>query len=74
MNGLAVIGHLLPGQAVHLLAAGEVFRQGCGGALVAVCGEAVTSGPDGEEDPSYCPDCVRAAIRWCAQPETGDHA
>jgi hypothetical protein len=43
-----------------------------GSTSVAVCGELVTSEPDGEEDPSYCPKCVRAAIRWCAQPVPGD--
>jgi hypothetical protein len=37
---------------------------------VAVCGELVTSGAGKEEDPRYCPDCVREAIRWCAQPVT----
>lgn len=67
MNGSAEIGHLLPGSAVHLLPAGEVFRHGYGGsASVAVCGELVASGSDGEEDPSYCPDCVHEAIRWSA--------
>ena len=69
MSGPAEIGHLLPGSAVHLLPAGEVFRHGYGGStFVAVCGELVTSGSDGEEDPSYCPDCVSEAIRWSTQP------
>lgn len=35
---------------------------------MAVCGELVTNEVGGEEDPRYCPDCVREAIRWCAQP------
>jgi hypothetical protein len=55
------------GRAVHLLPAGEHFRQGYRSTPVAVCGEPVTSGADGEDDPHYCPDCVREAIRWCAQ-------
>jgi hypothetical protein len=33
----------------------------------------VTSGPDSEEDPSYCPECVHEALPWCAQPMAGDH-
>ncbi|MGH3975003.1 MAG: hypothetical protein ACRDS9_16985 [Pseudonocardiaceae bacterium] len=61
-----------PEQAVHLLPAGEVFRQGYPSTSVAVCGELVTSEPDGENDPHYCPECVRAAIRWCAQPVAGE--
>jgi hypothetical protein len=56
---------------VHLLAVGELFRQGYGGSTpVAVCGELVTSGTGEEDEPRYCPDCVREAIRWCAQPVT----
>lgn len=42
---------------------------------MAVCGELVSNGSngmDGEQDPSYCPDCVRAAIRWCVQPVAED--
>jgi hypothetical protein len=56
-------------EPVHLLAVGEVFLSGYhGGALVAVCGEPVSSGPDsGEVDPRYCVECVREAIRWSAQ-------
>ncbi len=50
---------------VPLLAAGELFQQGYGSmSAVAVCGELVTEETDGEEDPCYCPQCVRAAIRW----------
>jgi hypothetical protein len=42
VSGPAEIGQLLPGSAVHLLPAGEVFRHGYGGsASVAVCGELV---------------------------------
>lgn len=57
-------------EPVHLLAAGEVFLPGYHvGALVAVCGEPVSSGPDGGEvDPRYCVECVQEAIRWTAQP------
>lgn len=38
------------GRAVHLLPAGEVFRQGYGSTSVALCGELVTSGPDGQKE------------------------
>jgi hypothetical protein len=61
------------GRTVHLLPAGEVFRQGYPATSVAVCGEPVTSGADSEEDPSYCPDCVREALRWCAQLGAGEY-
>jgi hypothetical protein len=69
VSATAEIGPRLSGSAVHLLAAGELFRQGYGGSTpVAVCGEPVGSGAGDAEDPRYCPDCVREAIRWCAQP------
>ena len=32
----------------------------------------VISGPDGEEDPHYCAECVHEALRWCAQPGAGE--
>lgn len=54
-----------PGWAVHVLPAGELFERGYPSTLVAVCGEPVISGPDGDENPGYC-RCVRAAQRWCA--------
>lgn len=55
------------GSAVHLVSAGGLFQLGYGFmSAVGVCGELVTDGPDSEEDPRYCPDCVRAAIRWSA--------
>jgi hypothetical protein len=56
------------GRVVHLIPAGEVFPKDYGSMPVAVRGKSVTSGSDGEEDPSYCLDCVRAALRWCAWP------
>jgi hypothetical protein len=59
-------------RAVHLLAAGEMVRRGYPCTPVAVCGEPVTSGPEGEDDPNYCPDCVRAAIQGCARPVGSD--
>jgi hypothetical protein len=50
---------------VHLLPAGEAFERGYPSTRLAVCGEPVTSAPDGdEEDPGYCTDCLSAAIRW----------
>jgi hypothetical protein len=52
---------------VHLVSAGEVTRGWS--TSVAVCGEVVTGGLDSEEDPSYCPGCVREALRWCASRE-----
>ncbi len=49
---------------VHLPAADELCQQGYGSmSAVAVCGELVTEETD-DEDPRYCPQCVRAAIRW----------
>lgn len=59
------------GRAVHLLAAGEMFRRGYPCTPVAVCGEPLTSEPECEDDPIYCPDCVRAAIQGCARPVGG---
>lgn len=62
-------GHLVPKTSVHLLPMGEQFRQGYGASMsVAVCGELVTSEASGDEDARYCPDCIREAIRWNAQP------
>lgn len=54
---------------VHLISAHEVDQVG-GMTLVAVCGELVAgaSCPRGCDcDHRYCPECVRAAIRWSAQ-------
>jgi hypothetical protein len=57
------------GRAVHLLPAGELFKQSYPDTPVAVCGALVTSGPDGDEvEPSYCPEWVSAALRWIAWP------
>jgi hypothetical protein len=61
-----------PGRAIHLLPVGELFGQGYSGTSVVVCGEPVTSGPDSEEDLSYCPDCASEVLRWCAQPGAGE--
>jgi hypothetical protein len=49
-----------------------MFRRGYPCTPVAVCGEPLTSGSDSEDDPNYCPDCVRAAIQGCARPVGGD--
>jgi hypothetical protein len=51
---------------VHLLSAGEAFRQRFPSTLVAVCGEPVASEPGIEDDHRYCADCVSAAIQ-CGQ-------
>jgi hypothetical protein len=60
-------------RSVHLLSADELFRRDYPASTgVAVCGELVTSGPDSEEDPHYCGDCVREALRWCALPGVGE--
>lgn len=40
--------------------------------LALPAGDLVTSGPVSEEDPRYCPECVPAALRWCAQPPAGE--
>jgi len=50
---------------VHLVPADEVFRQGYPTSTrLAVCGESVTSAPEGDEDDHrYCGDCVSAALR-----------
>jgi hypothetical protein len=58
---------------VHLLCAHEV-GQAHGMTSVAVCGELVATScpPECECDHRYCPDCVRAAIRWSAIPPTAD--
>jgi hypothetical protein len=53
-------------RAVHLLCAGEAFRQRFPSTLVALCGEPVASEPDIEDDHRYCADCVSAAIQ-CGQ-------
>lgn len=53
---------------VHLVAAGEASRGWS--TLVTLCGEVDTDGPEGSaEDPRYCTECVREAIRWCAGSE-----
>jgi hypothetical protein len=54
-------------EPVHLVAAGEASRGWR--TLVALCGEVDTDGPDGGENPRYCAECVREAIRWCAGSE-----
>jgi hypothetical protein len=55
------------GRSVHLLAADQAFQRGLrANTFAAVCGEVLTSAPDSGEDPVYCPQCVHAAIRWCA--------
>lgn len=46
------------GRAVHLIPAGEAFRQGYGSTSEAVCGELVNSEPDGEE--------VNYVVGWTA--------
>jgi hypothetical protein len=56
------------GEAVHLFPAGELLPQGYPRTPVAVCGKLVTGEPDGEDDPPYCPECVRTVLRWCAEP------
>jgi hypothetical protein len=63
-----VSGMCVVSAPVYLVPAGEVFQRGYGGSTpVAVCGAVVTGGPDGRDDPHYCPDCVRDAIRWGAE-------
>jgi hypothetical protein len=54
-------------RAAHLFPAEEVFRHGYPSTLLAVCGELADSGTDIEDDPRYCHECVRAALRWSVQ-------
>ena len=50
---------------VHLVPAGDVFRDRYPNTPSAVCGEPVTSRPEGdEENPGYCGDCVTSAMVW----------
>ena len=55
----------------HLLVAADALSADrWGGSHIAVCGAQVhpashTAG-EAEEDPRYCPTCVRAAVRWSA--------
>jgi hypothetical protein len=53
----------------HLLVARDVLGpEYWGASQIAVCGVEVHPGSDpmvtAEEDPGYCPACVRAAVRW----------
>jgi hypothetical protein len=49
---------------VHLIPADKSVCTGS--TLVAACGELVTDEPDVEDDPIFCPKCVRTVIRWSA--------
>ncbi|HEX6402143.1 MAG TPA: hypothetical protein VF003_03105 [Pseudonocardiaceae bacterium] len=51
-------------ESIHLVPAGEVSRGWS--TSVAVYGEVVTGGPGGGENPRYCVECIREAIRWRA--------
>ncbi|MGH3822968.1 MAG: hypothetical protein ACRDRA_09080 [Pseudonocardiaceae bacterium] len=70
----------LPESTVHLFSAHELTQASYGMTLVAVCGEPVDASilagsscaPGCECDHQYCPECVRAAIRWNAQPVADD--
>jgi len=58
-----------PGGVSHLLVAADVLRPGYwADSHITVCGMQVFPGDDTaaevEEDPGYCPVCVRAAVRW----------
>jgi len=61
-------------RAVHLLPASELFRKGYrADTLVAVCGEVVTSPPNGAgADPGCCLECVSAAVRLSALGTRGE--
>ena len=63
----------------HLLVAADVLRPGYwADSQIAVCGEVVQpenspvegSEEEEEDDPTYCPKCVRAAVRWNMQSVT----
>ena len=57
------------GGVSHLLVAADVLRPGYwADSHIAVCGTEIHPGNgqavEVEEDPGYCPVCVRAAVRW----------
>jgi hypothetical protein len=61
-----------PASVSHLLVAADVLSPGYeNSSYIAVCGVEVD--PDSpttvevEEDPRYCPVCVRAAVRWSSR-------
>jgi hypothetical protein len=58
-----------PGRVSHLLVAADVLSPGYEASIqIAVCGVEVDPGStttvEAEDDPGYCPACVRAAVRW----------
>jgi hypothetical protein len=58
-----------PADVSHLLVAHDALRTGYWGAShIAVCGIEIhpgsAAGAEADEDPRYCPACVRAAVRW----------
>lgn len=64
----------LPGGISHLLVADEALIVGRWGSYIAVCGAEVrpagvtaaetADDPERADDPEYCLECVRAAVRW----------
>lgn len=66
-GSLAGVSHLL-------VAADALSAEYWGSSQIAVCGAEVHLGSgtavDAEEDPRYCPACVRAAVRWNSQGAT----
>ncbi|MGH3566677.1 MAG: hypothetical protein ACRDRH_11720 [Pseudonocardia sp.] len=63
----------LPAGVSHLLVADEALCPGrWGSSHVTVCGEEIptpgaTAADPTVDDPKYCPQCVRAAVRWSAR-------
>jgi hypothetical protein len=74
MSGPPELGSAEPGGpeeagdvSSHLLVADDVLAVGPqSSSYVAVCGVEVDALSGGGEDPGYCPECVRAALRWRA--------
>jgi len=69
----------LPEGVFHLLTADNMVRHPFYGTYITVCGEDVPASDlpplcydddDGDivRNPAYCPECVREAARWNAEP------
>jgi hypothetical protein len=58
----------------HLLVADDVLAVGPqSSSFVAVCGAEVDTTNGAGDDLGYCPECVRAALRWRGPRSPGEH-
>lgn len=58
--------------SVHLIAGNQVTDRYLAGGLIAVCGAvAGTPSYSPDADPTYCPDCVTAALDWNQRADGG---